>query len=109
MTIKEKVKAKLKELQEKGLPIVVLRDVATGQPSITYTLFIVSAIMCLLAQVEYSRATIDLNFGEAIQFFDSCAMAYLGRHVIKMFNGGSNGDSAAPTNGTQQNGDNAGK
>jgi hypothetical protein len=109
MTLVEKVKAKVKELQEKGLPIIVLRDVVTGKPSITYTLFVASAVMCLLAQVEYSRASIDLNFDEALQFFDSCAMAYIGRHVIKMFNGNGNGDSAAPSNGTNQSGDAANK
>lgn len=78
----EKIKQIIKDLQDKGLPIIMLQDVITKKPSITFTFFVLSGIMCLLAAVDVKILS-ELNFDEALKFFDACSMVYVGRSAVK--------------------------
>jgi len=79
----EKIKQIIKDLQDKGLPIVILQDIVTKKPSITFTFFVLSGIMCLLAAIDSSKTLSGLNFDEALKFFDACSMVYVGRSAVK--------------------------
>ncbi len=81
--MKEKIKKIITDLQDKGLPIVMLQDVLTKQPSITFTFFVLSGIMCLLSVVDSSKVLAGLNFDEALKFFDACSIVYVGRSAVK--------------------------
>ena len=79
----EKIKAAIKDLQDKGVPIFVLQDPLTKQPSITFSFFVVAGLTCLLATIESVKIFAGINFSEIKEFFDMCMWAYLGRSAIK--------------------------
>ncbi len=83
MTLAEKVKAAIKDLQDKGVPVFVLQDPITKLPSITFSFFVVSGLVCLAAAFDNIKAFAGINYSEIKEFFDMCMWAYLGRSAIK--------------------------
>lgn len=83
----DKFKTLMKELQDNGLPLILLQDLVTKKPSVTYTFFVVSGVMCLLSLVESVRFLAGFNFNEALEFFQASSMVYFGRSAVKAFSG----------------------
>lgn len=65
------MKELIKRLQEAGLPIIILKDPLSLQPSITFTFAVVSFILCCFTPEKY------------IELFLICAGTYLGRKITR--------------------------
>jgi hypothetical protein len=83
MAVADKIKEILKSLQDKGIPIAVFQDPITKLPSITFSFFLVSGVVCLLASFDNVKALAGINYNEVKDFFDMTMFAYLGRSAIK--------------------------
>jgi hypothetical protein len=78
----EQLKKLLKDLQEKGLPIVVLRDNLTGKPSITYSFFVISGILVMLGLIgKFAKVSGGIDMDNALNFFYGCGAMYIGRKI----------------------------
>lgn len=81
----EKVKAFIKDLQEKGIPVLFLRN-NDGKPSITLTTVVVSFIICIASLVDSvanSELLGGLNFDNCLNLFVTSMVLYLGRSFQK--------------------------
>lgn len=75
-----KLKALLKELQKKGVPIVIIRDGVTGLPSITYTFFVLSGLLVILGLIgKFAKLSGGIDMDNALAFFYACSATYVGR------------------------------
>jgi energy-converting hydrogenase Eha subunit C len=83
MNAGEFLKNKYTELAAKGVPILVLQDPLTKLPSITFTFFVLSGLICLLATLDFVKIFAGINFEEIKQFFDMCSYVYVGRSAVK--------------------------
>lgn len=81
---------KLKELQhrlvefctKKGIPVPVLRDVTTQQPSASFTLLVVSSGLVIFGLINKIAKLVDgVDIDNALQFFYACAGLYFGRKL----------------------------
>lgn len=81
---------KLKELQDrltefctkKGLPVPVLRDPVTQQPSASFTLLVVSSGLVIFGLINKAAKLVDgIDMDNALQFFGICAGLYFGRKL----------------------------
>jgi len=80
----EKIKAKLKELQDQGLPIVFLRDPVTKVPSESLTLLIISFTLCLLSLLNKFAKVVDgVDIENTLELLIICASLYFGRSLSK--------------------------
>jgi len=80
----EKIKAKLKELQDQGLPIVFLRDPVTKVPSVSLTLLIISFTLCLLSLLNKFAKVVDgVDIENTLELLIICASLYFGRSLSK--------------------------
>lgn len=77
---------KLKELVEKlksdGVPLIFFRDYATGKPSITFTMTVVSFVLCVLsviAKIDHSSLFGDIDYSETSNLLIISLGAYIGR------------------------------
>lgn len=66
--VPDKVKALFDKLNSVGLPIPMIQDCLTHQPSLTYTLTLIAGVMvalacCHVAGVDYDRA---MNFLQVV-------------------------------------------
>lgn len=79
----QKIKLIIKQLQDSGLPIIVLRDCISKLPSITYTFFVISGIIVVLGLIKKADAlTGGVDISNALSFFGISGATYLGRKVI---------------------------
>lgn len=77
-----KLKEILKELQEKGLPIVILRDTVTGLPSITFSFFVLSGALVALGLIgKFAKLSGGIDMDNALNFFYACSATYVGRKM----------------------------
>lgn len=75
-----KLKALIKELQDKGIPLIVLRDVVTKTPSITYTFFVLSGTLVILGLIgKFAKLSGGIDMDNALAFFYACSATYVGR------------------------------
>lgn len=81
---------KLKKLQDrltefctkKGLPVPVLRDPVTQQPSASFTLLVVSSGLVIFGLINKAAKLVDgIDMDNALQFFGICAGLYFGRKL----------------------------
>lgn len=74
------IKEKIKELQDKGLPIVLLQDNITKKPSITFTFFVISGAMVILGLIgKFVKVAGGIDIDNALNFFYGCGAMYIGR------------------------------
>lgn len=77
----------IKELQEKGLPIIILRDNATGKPSITYSFFVLSGVLVTLGLIgKFAKVSGGIDMDNALSFFYGCGAMYVGRKMTNKNN-----------------------
>lgn len=81
---------KLKDLQKKltdwctkkGLPVPVLRDPVSQQPSASFTLLVVSSGLVIFGLLNKVAKLVDgVDIDNALQFFYACAGLYFGRKL----------------------------
>lgn len=81
---------KLKELQKnlvnwctkKGVPVPVLRDPVSQQPSASFTLLVVSSGLVIFGLLNKVAKLVDgVDIDNALQFFYACAGLYFGRKL----------------------------
>ena len=78
----EKLKALVKSLQDKGIPLVYLQDPKTQLPSITFSMMVISFVLCVaavIAKVAESKLLGGLNFEYCLQLLMATGAGYLGR------------------------------
>lgn len=92
----ERIKEFFKKLNNSGVPIFVFQDPITKLPSITFTFFVISGIICLLATLDSIKAFAGINFGEIKDFFDMNCYVYTGRSLIKAI-AGTNANTTSTT------------
>ena len=81
----EKLKALLKDLQDRGVPLFYLRDPKTREPSVTFSMTVISFILCVgavIAKVAESKLLGGLNFDYCLQLLMATGAAYLGRKFM---------------------------
>jgi hypothetical protein len=80
----EKLKAKLKELQDQGFPIIFLKDPVTKLPSVSLTLLIISFAMCMLSLLNKFAKVVDgVDIENTLELLIICASLYFGRSLSK--------------------------
>jgi hypothetical protein len=77
----------IKELQDKGLPLIILRDSVTGKPSITYSFFVISGVLVILGLVgKFAKVSGGIDMENALSFFYGCGAMYVGRKMTSKNN-----------------------
>lgn len=78
----DKFKKVFKDLQDKGIPLIVLRDVVSGSPSITYTFFVLSGTLVTLGLIgKFAKISGGIDMDNALAFFYACSATYIGRKI----------------------------
>ena len=81
---------RLKELQKKlvewctkkGIPVPILRDPSTQQPSASFTLLVISSGLVIFGLINKIAKLVDgVDIDNALQFFYACAGLYFGRKL----------------------------
>lgn len=81
---------RLKELQKKliewctkkGVPVLILRDPVTQQPSASFTLLVASSGLVIFGLINKIAKLVDgVDIDNALQFFYACAGLYFGRKL----------------------------
>lgn len=81
---------RLKELQKKlvewctkkGIPVPILRDPGTQQPSASFTLLVISSGLVIFGLINKIAKLVDgVDIDNALQFFYACAGLYFGRKL----------------------------
>lgn len=82
-----KLKPLIKELQDKGIPVIFLRDPITKSPSVSLTLLIVSFIFSIFALINKFAKIVDgVDIENTLQLLIICASLYFGRSLSKKRN-----------------------
>jgi len=74
----------LKKLQDKGIPLVFFQDYKTKEPSVSFTMLIVSFMLCVgavIAKVAESKLLGGLNFEYCLQLLMFSGALYFGRNL----------------------------
>jgi hypothetical protein len=79
----EKAKGIIHSLNEKGIPTPIMRDMVSGQPSITYTMLLVSFSMCVLSSFKFGQEQLGLQFEQCLQLLSFVGIGYIGRKYQK--------------------------
>lgn len=67
---------------KKGIPVPVLRDAVTQQPSASFTLLVVSSGIVIFGLLNKVAKLVDgIDIDNALQFFYACAGLYFGRKL----------------------------
>jgi hypothetical protein len=75
-----KLSVLMKDLQDKGVPLIILRDVVTKTPSITYTFFVLSGTLVTLGLIgKFAKISGGIDMDNALAFFYACSATYVGR------------------------------
>ena len=77
-------------LNEQGLPLPMLQDIVTKQPSLTYTLTLVAATMVALAVCHVG----NVDYDRASSFLEMVGSGYLIRQTMKHISPLPNGDDS---------------
>lgn len=75
----EKIKVFIKNLNEKGIPTPIFRDMVSNKPSITYTMLIVSFILTVLSSFKFGTDNLGLNFNQCLELLGYVGVGYIGR------------------------------
>ena len=80
----DKVKEFINKMNDKGIPVPMVRDPKTGKGSVTLTLVFISANIVLVALLNsFANVFKGVDTGNAITWFTICLGAYLGRKMQK--------------------------
>lgn len=83
----EKIKQKLQELQEKGLPIVFFRDPLTKLPSVSLTLLLIAFGLSIFSLINKFAKIVDgVDVDNTLELLIVTASLYFGRSISKKMN-----------------------
>jgi hypothetical protein len=83
----DKIKQKLQELQEKGLPIVFLRDPLTKLPSVSLTLLLIAFALSVFSLINKFAKIVDgVDVDNTLELLIVTASLYFGRSISKKMN-----------------------
>ena len=72
----------IKQLQENGIPVVLLRDPTTKTQSLSFSLVIISATLVVLGVIgKFAKFAGGFDIENSLSFFYGCAGMYLGRKI----------------------------
>lgn len=78
----DKIKAFITKMNEKGIPIPMIRDPKTSMPSISLTMMVISFIIVLLGLLGKSAKMLDgVDLQQAIYWFMITSGLYFGRSL----------------------------
>ncbi len=81
----EVIRAKIKEWQEKGIPVIFLRDQDKKGPSVSLTMLMISFSLCLFALInKFAKLVQGVDVENSLQLFGICAGLYFGRSFGKL-------------------------
>lgn len=84
MDILKKWKEFVNEMNSKGIPIPMLRDGKTQQPSVSMTLMFISFNVWLVSVIGKAAGALGgIDAGQTMQMFTICASLYFGRKFQK--------------------------
>jgi hypothetical protein len=87
MGMLEKIKNKLKELQDSGVPLFFIKDPITKSPSVSLTLLIVSFTLSILSLLNKFTKIVDgVDIDNTLELLIVCASLYFGRSLSKKVN-----------------------
>jgi hypothetical protein len=82
MSIVDKVKSITMKMNEKGIPVPLLRDPDKNGPSITFTFYYLTGWLAILSLIgKFSRILGEIDVSGATYLFLSAAGLYLGRKM----------------------------
>jgi hypothetical protein len=83
----DKLKELIKELQDKGAPLVFLRDPITKLPSVSLTLLIISFILSIFSLINKFAKVVDgVDVENTLQLLLITSSLYFGRSLSKKMN-----------------------
>ena len=84
----EKIKKFILTLNEKGIPLPMLRDPFTKIPSVSLTMLVISFNIVLFGLIGKSAKMLDgVDLQQAIYWFGICAGLYFGRKISSTSDG----------------------
>jgi hypothetical protein len=78
-----RIKSFIDDLNSKGIPTPIMRDMVTGKPSITYTMMMVSFILTVLSSFKLGADNLGLNFNQCLELLGYVGIGYIGRKFQK--------------------------
>lgn len=83
----EKIKQKIQELQDKGIPIIFIRDPLTKNPSVSLTLLLVAFLLSVFSLINKFAKIVDgVDVDNTLELLVVCASLYFGRSLSKKMN-----------------------
>lgn len=83
----EKLKELIKELQDRGIPVIFLRDPITKQPSVSLSLLIVSFLLSIFALINKFAKIVDgVDVDNTLELLIITSSLYFGRSLSKKMN-----------------------
>jgi hypothetical protein len=79
--IPDKIKELFTKLNDVGLPVPMIRDCLTKEPSLTYTLTLIAAVMVILGTIHATEGLVD--YAKAVSLFQLVGGGYLVRQGMK--------------------------
>lgn len=87
MGMLEKLKEHIKQLQEKGLPLVFLRDPISKLPSVSLTLLIISFLLSVFSLINKFAKVVDgVDVDNTLELLVITSSLYFGRSLSKKMN-----------------------
>lgn len=83
----EQLKQKIKELQEKGFPIIFLRDPLTKKPSVSLSLLLISFLLTIFSLINKFAKIVDgVDVDNTLELLIITASLYFSRSLSKKMN-----------------------
>lgn len=83
----EQLKQKIKELQDKGFPIIFLRDPLTKKPSVSLSLLLVSFLLTIFSLINKFAKIVDgVDVDNTLELLIITASLYFSRSLSKKMN-----------------------
>lgn len=80
------IKQIIRKMNEKGIPLPMVRDPKTGVASVSLTLLFLSSFYVQVSIVNKFAKWFDgVNTDSSLEFFIACASLYFGRNFSKRF------------------------
>ncbi len=80
----EKIKQKIKDLQEQGVPLFFIKDPITKQPSVSLSLLLVSFGLSFFSLInKFAKIVQGVDIENSFQLLIICASLYFGRSLSK--------------------------
>lgn len=78
-----KIKLFISNINERGIPTPIFRDMVTGKPSITYTMFVISFVLVVASSFKVGADNLGLDFDKCLQLLSYIGIGYISRKYQK--------------------------